>query len=403
MLETIREFALELLRNGGRDLELAPRHEGYFLSLALEAEPQLRGSDPRPWFDRLEIELSNLRAAIDSSLAQGRVVVSLRLVSAWARLWEHRGYWREGRAWLDAVLARSNTMRVTERAAALLAAGTLTGSEGETALSRSLLEQAVELARDMGDRRTLALALTTLAWVAVEHGVGVERSVALGDEGLAVARDLGDPWVLAESLSFLSSAYRGQSLARADALMEEGLKLRRSMGDVAGIADSLNNLGFAAITGEDYARAAAFLEESHELAVRLDDRPLIVLARDNLALIELFDGDLARAEELFRETLRLCWKIGDRRIGGEALIGLAGAAARRKEWDRAAWLAGASTGLAREGERRWNEAEARIDGRYLPDAREALGDRPYDTSFERGRAATFEEAVAFALEGDGGG
>jgi predicted ATPase len=402
MLETIREFAIEILRGRGQESELTTRHEDYFLSLALQVQPHLRGPDPGPWFDRLEIELRNLGAAIDSSLTHGRDEVALRLATASAKLWEHRGHWREGRAWLDAVLARSNSMRVSERARALLAAGNLAAFQGEMAVSRSLLEQAVELAREVNDPGTLALALSCLAWVAGEQGLDVAQSVALGKEGVSVARDLGEPWVLAESLTNLAAGLHSGlasnlSFAEGLVLFEEGLDLRRSIRDATSIADSLNNLGFGSILGEDYPKAFAYLQESLQRARRLNDKPQIVLARDNLALAHLFDGNPGLADELFRENLRLCWEIGDRRVGREALMGLAGGAAVRGEWVRAAWLAGASTGLATEGAPHRNDAEVRVDERYLSDAREALSPGSFEASFELGGVATFEEAVSYAL------
>jgi predicted ATPase len=392
MLETIREFALEEIRS--EDQDRSQRHEDYYLHLATRAEPQLRGPDPSPWFDKLEGELGNFRAALDSSLTRGRLLIALRLVAALAMLWEHRGHWREARTWMDTVLAGSETMRVPERAEVLSAAGNLTGFQGEMGVSLSLLEEAVGLARDVGDRRTLALALSRLAWVRVEHGLDSEGSWTLGEEGVSVARDLGDRWVLAETLNNASGVHQGE---RSVPLLEESLELRRALADITGIADALNNLGWVAIVGEDYQKALGYLDESLELANRLHDRQHVALAQGNLGLVHLFEGDISGAEQLFRDNLRLCWEMGDRRVAQEALSGLAGVAASQGEWDRAAWLAGSSTGLAAEGEIIPNDAEVRIYERFLSDARRGLGDTRYEERLRRGSAATFEEAVGEAL------
>jgi tetratricopeptide (TPR) repeat protein len=163
------------------------------------------------------------------------------------------------------------------------------------------------------------------------------------------------------------------------------------------MADALNNLGWVAILGEDYQKALGYLEESLELAHRLRDRQHVALAQGNLGLVHLFEGNILRAEQFFCDNLRLCWEIGDRRVAQEGLSGLAGVAASQGEWDRAAWLAGASTGLAAEGEIVSNDAEVRIDERFLSHARRALGDARYEESLSRGRAAKFEEAVGTAL------
>jgi tetratricopeptide (TPR) repeat protein len=359
--------------------------------------PELRGPDPGPRIGALESELGNFRAALDSSQAAGRVEVALRLVAALAYLWEHRGHWREARTWMDATLARSRSMRVPERAEVLFATGDLAGFQGHMAASRSLLEEAVELAREVGDRRTLALALGRLAWVRIEHGLDHQGSEAFAEEALRIARELGDRWVLAETLNNVAGAFAMASGPGAVELLEENLELRRAMGDVTGVADALNNLGWEAITGEDYATALEYLDESLALATRLEDRQHIALAQGNLGLVHLFGGDLQSADRLFRDNLRLCWEIGDRRIAQEGLSGLAGVAAVHRDWERAAWLAGASAGLADEGELVSNPAQERIDERFLVEARGSLGDGRYGDMFRRGRAAPFEEAVHTAL------
>jgi non-specific serine/threonine protein kinase len=299
---------------------------------------------------------------------------------------------------MDRALAGSSTLKLAERAEVLFAAGDLAGFQGEMATSLSFLEHAVELARHLDERRILALALTRLAWVRVEHGLDLEESLALGEEGVRVARDLNDPGVLAESLRNASAVPdREGDPPRVIPELEESLALRRSIEDVTGVADSLLNLGWDAIVSEDYAKARGYLVESLDIANRFDDRQLIALAQGNLGLVELFDGDPVRADELLLANLRLCLEIGDRRLAEEALAGLAGAAARRSGWDRAAWLAGARARLAEENAILPSEVHERSDERYLIEARRALGEAAYEARFERGRAATFEEAMAYAL------
>jgi predicted ATPase len=398
MLETIREYAVDRLDDQGDAPELRSRHADFFLALAEQAQIELRGPGRGSWFVRLELETGNFRSAISSSLTQGRINVALRLVAALTSFWGPRGHWGEARSWLEEVLAQSEGTRIPERARALFEAGGLSLFQGEIGTSRARLEQALELAGEVGDRRTLARASARLAWVQVMNGLDVNRAVALGEEGLSVARGLGDPWELAETLNDLGSAYGDRDHSqRSVNLLEEALQLRRSIGDVAGIADSLNNLGWEAILAENYPKAVAYLQESLELARLLTDRPHVVLALDNLALAYLFAGEPAVAEELFSESLRICREIGDRRVAEEVLIGMAGVAALQQAWDRAARLAGAAARTAVEGELVPSAVVPRIEERFLSAARGALGDELYMAKFDRGRLAPFEEAVAYAL------
>jgi len=64
VLETIREYGLEALA-ASEELEVVQQaHALYFLALAEEAEPHLKGAEQGRWFARLEQEQNNLRAAL---------------------------------------------------------------------------------------------------------------------------------------------------------------------------------------------------------------------------------------------------------------------------------------------------------------------------------------------------
>src|SRR5262249_14533688 len=99
MLETIHEYAVGLLAESGEDGDLRERHAHYFLRLAESAEPELHGARQREWLERLELDLPNLRVALEwSSSFDDRF--GLRLATALWELWFKHGHFREGRRWL---------------------------------------------------------------------------------------------------------------------------------------------------------------------------------------------------------------------------------------------------------------------------------------------------------------
>src|SRR5205807_2136443 len=103
ILETIREYGLEVLASGGQAEATREAHAAYYLALAEQAEPELSGSQQISWFERLEREHDNLRTALSWLLEQGSdgqsKELALRLGGALSQFWGIRGYVSEGRHW----------------------------------------------------------------------------------------------------------------------------------------------------------------------------------------------------------------------------------------------------------------------------------------------------------------
>src|SRR5207247_7683224 len=105
MLETIREFGRERLREGD-DFEVTERrHAEHFLGLALEAEPHLTAEDQAQWLDRCDLEHANIPAALRWAVEAGEVERALEGAGALWRFWHQRGHLAEARRWFDEILA----------------------------------------------------------------------------------------------------------------------------------------------------------------------------------------------------------------------------------------------------------------------------------------------------------
>jgi len=78
MLETVQEYAREKLEESGESEEVKRRHAEYFLALAEEADPELKGPNQLQWLQRLETEHDNMRAALTWALQQEKVELGLR-------------------------------------------------------------------------------------------------------------------------------------------------------------------------------------------------------------------------------------------------------------------------------------------------------------------------------------
>jgi len=101
LLEPVRQYAYDKLRDAGEDAPMRRRHAAWYLTLAEQAEPELTGPEQARWMDRLEAEHDNLRVALHWALESGEAEVGLRLAGALWRFWYQRGHLDEGRRWLD--------------------------------------------------------------------------------------------------------------------------------------------------------------------------------------------------------------------------------------------------------------------------------------------------------------
>src|SRR5262249_33139489 len=162
MFETIREYGLERLQESGEAQMCQRAHALYYLAFALEAEPHLKGGQQALWWKRLEREQENLRAALSWLIEQGEGEQALCLCKALWWFWNQRGYWSEGRRWLEAALKLPQAQeRTVMRANALLGAAELTYRlEGPVAASYA--DECLSIYRELGDKRGLALLLSPL-------------------------------------------------------------------------------------------------------------------------------------------------------------------------------------------------------------------------------------------------
>ena len=91
MLEPVRQYAWKLLEDSGEAEQVRERHATYYLELAEEAEPELKGARQGEWLGRLEREHGKLRTALGWSIEGGDADLGLRLAGALERLWWTRG------------------------------------------------------------------------------------------------------------------------------------------------------------------------------------------------------------------------------------------------------------------------------------------------------------------------
>ena len=170
MLETIREYA-EDMADALRDrVDVRERHLQWLLTLAETAEPHLHGENQIEWLQRLDVELDNLRVGLAWLLHARDSSRALALVSWIWPFMDIRGFWVEGRLWVEAVLDLAGDKRDRRVRKALVIAGTFARHAHEFGEAERLLQEGLEMLGDEGTDQEVAWALQGLAAVALERG-----------------------------------------------------------------------------------------------------------------------------------------------------------------------------------------------------------------------------------------
>ncbi len=360
MLETIHEYAREKLQESGEEEVLGRAHALYFMKLAEEAEPGLIGDNQAHWLNRLEDEHDNLRAALrwahtgevdergdgeeggdtQEAGATDRAEIGLRIAGAISQFWLTRGYFSEGREQLDGLLSSSTslppfsrpgrdtlpTARYSRRAKAHNVAGMLAHRQGEYAAARTALEQGLALAREIGDKPSMARSLNILGNLADGQG-DYQTARSLYEQSLALFRELGDRSGIANALGNLGNVAVSQAdYATARPLYEQSLVLDRELGNKRGVAISLLNLGDLAYAQGDYAAAGSLYEQGLTHFREIDDKLGTAISLNDLGSVADGRGDYQTARALYDESLVIFQELGDKR-GIAATFNASGAAA----------------------------------------------------------------------------
>jgi predicted ATPase/transcriptional regulator with XRE-family HTH domain len=358
MLETIREFGLELLEEAGEVIATRDAHAAYFAALDGQLEPNRLGPgerfSERLW--RIEADHSNCREALVYMAANGDAAGVLRLAGALAPFW-NRGHLREGRQWIEWALERTTSLDLPWRGSALAGLSLILWTQGDIERAETAAAEARAIGDAHDDAELLALAVHMLGLIEIVRGRW-DRAERFMTEALTVQRAIGTSGYGAWALTALGSIAqeRGDSVTSAR-LTEEALGMFRAIGHDSGAAVALCTLaGLASEKGDERAALAAY-----------------------------------------REALGLWVSSDERATIASAFSGLAALAAATDQSELAATLVGAvDTRLRESGADLW-QGNHRLYEQAATAARAALGDEQFAALRAAGREFPFAAAVAAGL------
>ncbi len=377
LLETIREYALDRLREGGDWVQAHSRHAAYFRALAEPAAPDLAGPGQLAWLDRLETEHDNLWAAVSWLVDHGPLEQAVHLIVVTWRFWWLHGHAAELARPGDDFVAGSQDLPPVQHALALTQAGFIIVANGDPARARQLFEQALPLYRQDSDRLAVSVTMNALVLAVLGYLAALRRDYAaagrLLDQGQAMLRKLRD-----------------DDVAGYDRLQQ-----------LVTVAFVDNVLGQVRLGQGDPDAAAQLFTDGLAVARRAQDwLPLLVSLYD-LALARQAQGDLAGAAGHLQEGLALAAQAGDETSAAYYLEVLAGIAGQQDNPQRAVRLFAAARSILDARGSGWLHAfvpRVPHDDAVLAALRSQMGDAAFQEAQVWGRSAGSKRAVEYALQ-----
>jgi predicted ATPase len=334
MLELVRAYAAERLRERGEEEATRTRWAQHLAGMGAEAAAGLAGPTAQLWRARLDAETADLRAALRWAVATDRAELAVRLTAPLARWWWARGMLPD-----------------------------MAGLSEQTAA----LPSAAALPPDLAGRLDWSRAAMRIALGSPDTAAPLLDGVVAG----ARARD--DAWLLGHGLTAQAMA-RPPGDPHVVPLLDEALDSLRRSGDGWSVAFSGMLRAAVALAAQDLPAAERVAGEALALARAAADDQLAALLCDTLALAALLAGDLARTRARLDEAVALHRRTRDLEGVAACLEVLAGLRVALGRHVAAARLAGAAEAArAGLGVARWSPHQALAD-RLREALRAALGD-----------------------------
>ena len=289
------------------------KHAIYFVALVEMHEPTLIKQQIKQWWERLELEHANFRAALTWSQTEANDETGLRLMLALADFWRLRGHLREGSNWFAELLAKHKGVRSgspteaarTMRAKALDWLGVFSLWQGDLEAAQRHFEESLGLFRDVGDMAGSAETLSDFGMLFQMRG-NYERANALLDESLALFRTLDNTHGITMCLFFLGTlAYSQANTNQARTLFEESLIQFRTSEGIWMTAGVLTNLAMIALDQGDYGQAKAYLTESLTLLHQMGEKWQIVHTVEVFARLTVERGQKGDNRQVHLRAARL--------------------------------------------------------------------------------------------------
>jgi predicted ATPase/DNA-binding CsgD family transcriptional regulator len=268
--ETMREYASLKLRAAAEEDLLNEAYLEYYRTRCLRAEDLARHR-PLEWLQWVELEIDNIRLALQKCLAASDWRRGIELATSIGYYWVTRGTVESIRWFDDFLAAAAGSSDVPARAYHFRGWFSMRQADAEAA--RPWLYRAISAARDAGQLHQLSESLAT-ASIAENMAGDHEAARRLLDEAGALTPTLN---YYPASIGLIQAraihSFFSADLDAARAASSEGARLSRGAGDLYHLVQMLMYVGQASMLAGDVPGSKPSYVDALRIARQIDDRP----------------------------------------------------------------------------------------------------------------------------------
>jgi tetratricopeptide (TPR) repeat protein len=376
----------------------------YFVLLAEEAEPRLRGAEQLEWLNRLDLEQENLRAALHMTLEGDNAIGSryadraVRLVNSLWWFWFIRGHFSEGRRWAERVLAYLEQHDPSSGSAGrvLYVTASFCFYQGDISRATDLSQKSLSICETHQDTFGQVFSYHRLGQLSIPRDAAQANKYL--SQGLKIATQIENTWLITNMRMDLGRlAINTGNHGAAMQQYRQALETARQCGDKLLIMYCLANLTIPLLQQGELQQAAMLAEESLSISQMLGARRGITFALLLLGRIALREKQYLRAGELIKGSLRLIWSTRDRDSVIETLVHLIDYEAEQGNFEIAARILAACEVALKGFPAGYRLPNQSLFDQLVESLQARLEPGIFTAAWTLGRLMSLEQAVSFAL------
>lgn len=335
ILETIRQYGLEKLKEQGEEGRWRDFHLDYYMVVATRLSAKYLNGKQIESLVLFEREYPNLRLALDWATERQKAAKALQLSISLEDFWEERGYFSEGRKFLEDILALPSATMISSRGKALRILARLAELQGDFEVGLDFARQSLELAQAQSEKLEIANSFKTVGNLYYHRG-NYDIAQNFLNQALVLFEEENEKVGSANSLNSLGLISMNQSnyeVARDYFL--KAFALYDKSGDRGRIATIYLSLGIIAFETGDINQARQYYEESAKLSRELGKVDTLAASLSNLGVVAGAQDDYVAAEEYYRQGLVLHRRTGHKTFIINVELNLGDVARKRGQYEAA--------------------------------------------------------------------